>query len=75
MSHHVENMINLKKSLERDVQAMQCVLERRKTELKNLEAFLLEFCEHNWVDDDIDITLEKSMRITYCDNCELQKSK
>jgi len=73
MSHHVENMIDLKKSLERDILAMKYTLERRKTELKNLEAFLLEFCEHNWVDDDIDITLEKSMMITYCDNCELQK--
>ena len=30
-------------------------------------------CEHEWIDDDIDINPELSQRITYCKHCEVSK--
>lgn len=30
-------------------------------------------CDHEWVDDDIDLHPERSQRITYCAKCETTK--
>lgn len=34
---------------------------------------IINTCEHEWVDDYIDIDLDKSMNITYCKKCETSK--
>lgn len=34
---------------------------------------IINTCEHEWVDDYIDIDLDKSMNITYCKKCETTK--
>ena len=30
-------------------------------------------CEHEWIEDEIDVSLDKSQKITYCKLCEITK--
>ena len=44
------------------------------TDYKNIvEHKLNNICQHEWIDDNIDITPERSQCITYCRLCELSK--
>lgn len=38
--------------------------------LTTLETILDEICEHQFVEDDIDITPDNSIKIKYCEICE-----
>jgi hypothetical protein len=49
---------------------LKCVLSHCKYIVENK---INNICEHEWIDDDIDITPELSQRITYCKNCEVSK--
>ncbi len=53
-------------------------------ELSNLSFLMQDFkgyvdfkldttCHHEWIDDEIDITPDRSQRITYCKLCEITK--
>jgi len=49
-------------------------LTRAMTDYKNIvEHKLNNICQHEWIDDNIDITPERSQNITYCRLCELSK--
>ena len=69
---HIQNLISLKRSLENDIQGMEYTLEIRKTEVKFLTELLKEHCNHEWVNDMIDIDPDTSMHISYCEKCESQ---
>ena len=44
------------------------------TDYKNIvEHKLNNICQHEWFDDNIDITPERSQCITYCRLCEVSK--
>jgi hypothetical protein len=42
-------------------------------EIKHLQQIICSNCEHTFVEDVIDITPDRSQRITYCTNCEYTK--
>lgn len=46
-----------------------------KLELTTLKNHIYYVCEHEWVDDIIDITPEKSKKIEYCEHCLLLRRK
>ena len=49
-------------------------LTRVMTDYKNIvEHKLNNICQHEWIDDNIDIGLDTSQTITYCRLCELSK--
>lgn len=52
-------------------------LYQLKEKIQNFEDIvntnIINACEHEWVDDYIDIDLDKSMNITYCKKCETSK--
>jgi len=37
--------------------------------IKKVDSFLIKYCEHNIIDDTIDIDQDKSTSIRYCDKC------
>lgn len=37
--------------------------------IKEMNSFLLKYCDHIWVYDSIDINLDRSQQIRYCKNC------
>ena len=41
--------------------------------IEHINHFLLKYCNHLWIDDYIDISLEKSKCITYCEYCSITK--
>ena len=41
--------------------------------MKKINEYISDNCEHEWVDDYIDIDVEKSQQITYCYKCETNK--
>ena len=52
-------------------------LYKLKEQIQNFEdivnANIINACEHELIDDYIDINCEKSMNITYCKKCETSK--
>ncbi len=38
--------------------------------MSDIKTFLSKYCIHEWKTDDIDITPERSQKITYCELCE-----
>lgn len=40
-----------------------------------IEHKINNICEHEWIEDDIDINLELSQRIVYCKWCQVSKKK
>ena len=58
-----------------EIQKILCYLDLPKYENTNnylqlVEEQIKNKCQHNYVTDDIDIDLEKSMKICYCTICE-----
>jgi len=52
-------------------------LKRKKNGLEyfnnTIDNNIINDCEHEWIDDSIDIDCENSMNITYCKKCETSK--
>ena len=44
-----------------------------KMEIEHFQKIICSNCEHTFVEDMIDITPDKSQRITYCTKCEYTK--
>jgi hypothetical protein len=42
--------------------------------LEQLNQFLIQNCSHDYVDDFIDVDLDRSMQITYCTKCMMTKN-
>ena len=49
------------------------VLKKKKEFLEKINKYISDNCEHEWVDDSIDIDVERSQNITYCNKCEKNK--
>ena len=49
------------------------ILNKKKEFLEKINKYISDNCEHEWVDDYIDIDVEKSQQITYCCKCETNK--
>ena len=73
MSYHVNKMVTIKISLEREIEYIKDTLTQKKEHLKIINDFIKEYCQHQWVNDYIDTGVEKGMNITYCKQCELTK--
>jgi hypothetical protein len=43
--------------------------------LNDVRLYIDDHCQHEWVDDTIDIDLERSMNITYCEICSRNKGE
>lgn len=50
------------------------ICEKKKLLLNEIDAHLFENCQHKWYRDVIDIGLERSQTIHYCEICTLSKS-
>ena len=72
MSDFVDDMIIIKQSLEREIQALKNSLEQQEENLIIMKQFLKKYCNHEWITDLIDIDPDRSKSIKYCRNCELQ---
>ena len=71
MDDHIQNMIKIKLSLERDIQYFNDTLTQTKENLAAITAFIREYCKHEWVHDYIDLDVTRGENITYCKICEL----
>ena len=49
------------------------ILNKKKEFLEKINKYISDNCEHEWVNDTIDIDVEKSQQITYCYKCETNK--
>ena len=49
------------------------ILNKKKEFLEKINKYISDNCEHEWVNDTIDIDVEKSKQITYCYKCETNK--
>mgnify|MGYP001176361945 CR=1 FL=1 len=49
------------------------VLNKKKEFLEKINKYITDNCDHEWVNDYIDIDVEKSQNITYCNKCEKNK--
>ena len=49
------------------------VLKQKKEFLEKINKYITDNCDHEWVDDSIDIDVERSQNITYCNKCEKNK--
>lgn len=49
------------------------ILNKKKEFLEKINNYIYNNCEHEWVDDYIDIDVEKSQQIRYCWKCEANK--
>jgi len=68
-----EIIYKLKSRLEREVQSLKNEIEITTELLTELKIYCRDQCEHEWVDDLIDIDPDKSQHIVYCQKCELMK--
>jgi hypothetical protein len=57
------NEINTKKEYEKQIVYL-------KTRIMDINDKIFSMCHHDFLDDTIDITTEKSQKITYCTICE-----
>ena len=39
--------------------------------IKEINSFLLKYCDHVWIDDSIDISPDESKQIRYCRHCNI----
>lgn len=49
------------------------VLKQKKEFLEKINKYISDNCNHEWINDSIDIDVEKSQNITYCNKCEKNK--
>lgn len=49
------------------------VLKQKKEFLEKINKYISNNCDHEWINDSIDIDVEKSQNITYCNKCEKNK--
>ena len=69
----LEIIYKLKLFLEREVQFLHNELENKTELLTELITYCRENCQHEWINDMIDINPDKSQRIIYCQKCQLSK--
>ena len=63
---HYRNILRLRQEFVDNKKEQQELLELYKDRIYHI-------CDHKFVDDDIDITPERSLMITYCTICESHK--
>ena len=75
-----ENKFNYNK--EKDITTLQKIKTDYEDKLKELSFFkrfvndkIIALCNHEFIEDSIDITPDTSRNITYCNNCEYTKPK
>ena len=63
-------LFKVKQSLELDRIAISNMLKAQNDALKIVLQLINECCKHEWINDYIDIDVEKTEKITYCKICE-----
>jgi|SaaInlV_100m_DNA_4_1039707.scaffolds.fasta_scaffold24162_2 hypothetical protein len=72
MDSFLEQLIHMKKSIESEMQSLTYMIQEKKDHIRCLNDYIYEHCEHEWVNDIIDL-IERSQKITYCKHCESSK--
>ena len=72
MDPFLEQLIRMKKSIESEIQSLTYMIQEKKDHIQCLNSYIYEHCEHEWVNDIIDL-IERSQKITYCKHCESAK--
>ncbi len=68
----MKEIIQLRRELEGEIQTLTYLIEAKKNQVRQLNEYICENCDHKWMNDYIDC-LESSRRITYCEKCESTK--
>jgi len=69
----LKTLIEVQRMVKTTVMLLKDELETKQELLKKIENVIYKNCEHNWIDDWIDIDPDTSKHIIYCLHCELQK--
>lgn len=66
-------IINYKDTLEQEIISMKNKLIQYNIEFEKVQKFILENCQHEWIDDHIDQMngYKQAIPIRYCDKCLL----
>ena len=65
----INKMLQAKRVLENSNPTCKNNIDYKKIN-NDIKLFLFTYCTHEWKTDDIDISPEKSQKITYCEICE-----
>jgi hypothetical protein len=68
ISNKLREKIRIERELYVSKNLTKC--QEYKNLLNEINNFLYNHCDHQWLTDLIDITPEKSKYITYCEKCE-----
>jgi len=75
--HLRENILSehlrLLKNENRPIEELEKQIKSSKEKIEFISMELLKKCVHEWVEDWIDLTVEKSQQIKYCKYCETNK--
>jgi len=75
--HLRENILSehlrLLKNENRPIEELEKQIKSYKEKIEFISMELLKKCVHEWVEDWIDLTVEKSQQIKYCKYCETNK--
>lgn len=64
----INNFCQQEKNIDALIQSKQQLLDE-------INDYIYDQCDHEWIDDHIDIDIEKSQQICYCCKCELNKKE
>ena len=70
-SNHIKILIELKDEIEREIYTLKNIIFTKENTLEKLTDKLLYECNHNWIRDHIDIDVERTEMVKYCDKCHL----
>ena len=66
-------LIVLSERLHDDIQCLRSEIQTKNILLREAQAIIYEKCDHIWIRDSIDIDLDTSKTIIYCERCRLNK--
>jgi len=69
----LHTLILIKKKLENEIMFLKSDIMEKQEMLRKINRVIDKNCQHNWVTDYIDVDVERTERITYCDICEKSK--
>jgi hypothetical protein len=83
LSSHIKDL-NLLKSINNiecdfilkynnNISSTNSKIEHLIEQIESINNYIKHYCNHEWIVDNIDITLDNSLLITYCDICHITK--
>tara|TARA_Y100001970_G_C14133997_1_gene803290 strand:+ start:607 stop:831 length:225 start_codon:yes stop_codon:yes gene_type:complete len=64
----------LRLQIGREINTLMHLIEEKKQQIKKIDKYICDQCDHEWEDDYIDC-LEEMRKITFCKKCCLTKKE